>query len=236
MTDTWQPDRWPSFDRGGLTVTSHHPRNRDFPIRALLAGGPQQYRDRRWRRWRPVWDQVGGTCVPHAGTGLVVTTPNLSTIARRQRRALDAQLPYAMYPEMQRVDEWPGESPAYEGTSTLAMGLILKQRGLCREFRWCFGLDDVLQTLSRVGPVATGLNWLADAAYPTPDGRPDRRVGQHALGGHETYLYGIDADNREVLGWNSWGPGFGDGGRYRWSWTYLEERLADQGDALVLVV
>jgi len=230
---TWTPEPRPTFERGGLSLTSHDPRNRDYPIRALL--GQLAPKDRRWRRWRPIWDQQGGTCVGHTWAGMAATTPVLGRVTRASRPHVTQSLAYALYKHAQTVDEWPGEEPAYEGTSTLTVAKATVTLGFGREYRWCFGVDDVLATVSHVGPVATGLNWLADAAYPTPDGRPDPNRGQRVLGGHETYIDGVDTDRREVRGVNSWGPGYGDRGRFVWSWDYLAERLADHGDACVLL-
>jgi hypothetical protein len=53
--------------------------------------------------------------------------------------------------------------------------------------------------------------------------------------GGEYEVYGLDAVEHRAWCWNSWGPGWGAGGRFWLSWDSLRELLASDGDATVLV-
>jgi len=230
---TYLPLPRPTFDRGGLSLTSHDPRNRAFPVRALLSPAP--IRDRSWRRWRPIQNQGRtSSCVGQAFVGLTVTRPHYGLLSPLQRRAIPD--PYDLYLAAQGLDDFEGAEPTYQGTSTLAGAKAAKAAGLIREYRWCFGIADVIDALNTLGPVTTGLDWTMAMARPMSDGRPDPGAGEAILGGHETCLVGIDAERKEVLGVNSWGSEWSVKGRFRWSWKLLEERLAAQGDACVGLV
>jgi hypothetical protein len=125
-----------------------------------------------------------------------------------------------LYHEAQKVDEWPGEEPVYAGTSVLAGAQVLSGLGLVREYRWCFGRDDLADTLSAKGPVVIGMQWLA-AMYSAPDGI--LRPGGAVVGGHCILATGYDPAH-PILGeavrlTNSWGQSWGDQGN---AWVALD--------------
>lgn len=130
-----------------------------------------------------------------------------------------------IYRPAQQIDEWPGE--AYEGTSVLAGARIVKELGFISEYRWAFTLQDLVIALGYNGPAVIGVEWYQDMVNPDTEGfiRPNGSM----VGGHCVALYGvrvIRSNPRLPHSWNntdmvnsffriqnSWGTGWGQGGR-----------------------
>ena len=154
-----------------------------------------------------------GACVGFAWCGELMASP-------KPIRFDDADdFARTIYREAQHVDEWPGEN--YEGTSVLAGAKVIQASGLIGEYRWAFGVDDVIDTLCAPyadggGPVVIGIPWL-DGMYETrPSGLVDVSgsiVGGHALtliGYHPNMLIRGEPGRHEVVKWrNSWGSIYG---------------------------
>lgn len=224
---TWTPEPLPTAPGMGLSLTSDDPRN--WTMRAVL-GAPRPPKDKRWRRWRPIWDQGRtSSCVGQTWAGMGVTRPHYGLLSRLARRNVPDGL--VVYDVAQDFDNHPGKEPEMQGSSTLGGAKAARHLGLIRSFRFANSTSDVLEALSYVGPVATGLLWTRAMAQPLPTGHPNDNAGTEVIGGHETLLVAVDVSAREVEGVNSWGAGWGAGGRFRWSWDFLEQRLADRGDA-----
>jgi hypothetical protein len=222
------PTPIPSPPGMGRSLIDHDPRNRDYPIRALLETKPPR-RNRTWRRSGAYDQGQTSSCVGQTFKGVLNTRPESSLTAWVRRSRYDA---IDFYKGAQQYDEWDGAEPTYQGTSARGACRYLQNKGLIREYRWCFGLDDVLDTLSHHGPVAIGVHWYAgmmrtdDHGYVHPTGR--------MVGGHEVELHGIDVREKYVVGTNSWGKGWGKGGRFKLTWIDLDRLLHEQGDAVTL--
>lgn len=222
-------------DAGRLGRLLHHdPRSRSFAAVDLLdtkaakKPGVQTW----WRRG--VYDQGStSSCVGQATAACLLTSPNRHAISRRQQRDMDG---YALYRVAQGLDPWPGQEPDYYGTSTLAGMKAAKQMGLISEYRWCFGLDDTLATLTSLGPVVIGTLWLASMDHPAADGTLTVDPDSMVRGGHATLLVGVNAEQRTVRGVNSWGEGWGDGGRFTLSWDDLGWLLDQEGEAVTVLL
>jgi hypothetical protein len=213
-------------DRGLGRLVEHDPRSRLF--RALTLAPTEELVTRTWRRgW--AYDQ-GSTsqCVAYTGKGIMNTGPLSATVPYDVRSRYD---PAGWYAAAQMYDEWPGTD--YDGTSALGLCKALKVLGLLSEYRWCFGLEDVLVTLSHVGPVGIGVGWRT-GMWDTDSSGFIRATGAD-IGGHEVELIGISVPGKYVVGVNSWGTSWGSGGRFKLSWLDLGVLLADQGDAVVLL-
>ena len=97
-----------------------------------------------------------------------------------------------------------------DGATTLATMKAAQADGLISGYRWCFGIDDVMDALCSVGPVCLGIEWR-DGMYETS------KVGLVAVngpivGGH--FITAVGYQNHPVFGagvwWlNSWGPSYG---------------------------
>lgn len=225
--------------RLGRNVVWHDPQNREFPARGVLfAAEAEIIRQSWWLRHR--FDQNGySQCTAEAAAGLLFTSPFRIELDRLNLGRYDELMErHALYRAAQKVDPWEGED--YEGSSTDAPFKVLREQGHIREWRWCFGLDDVLQALSHHGPVAVGTWWYEGMDVPQgPDGEVFA-TGERR-GGHAWELYAVaPSDDYEGGGyvdamqsWGYWGP---RGGRFRVSWATLEQLLEEEGEAVTVVL
>lgn len=217
----------PTFPSMGRSLIHHDERSKEYPARTLMKSTAQP-RNRLWRRGR-AYDQDGtSTCVAQTGKGMLNTLPLSSKASyyHRSRYSIDE-----FYAGARELDEWPGVD--YEGTSGLGLCKHLKLTGKIDEYRWCFGLNDVLLTLSHIGPVGLGIWWYSGMYYT--DEKGEVQVTGSQEGGHEVELIGVDVNREQVVFMNSWGPTWGEGGRGRLSWTNLYRLLEEQGDAFVIL-
>lgn len=214
VTEDPRLDRVPQFDERSL----------QYPIRTLLrsAAAPRSY---TWKGG-PVTDQGReGACVGHGWTGELTARPKPVRLSDPTGHAL------RLYKEAQFRDQWPGE--AYSGTSVLAAAQILQDRGLIKEFRWAFGLDDVVMTLGYRGPVVLGIPWY-ESMYNAPGGVVT--VSGRKVGGHCILARGVNVKKRQVLLRNSWGVSWGTGGDAVIGFDDLARLLNDDGEACVPVL
>lgn len=195
--------------------------------------------------YRPKYDQGDrGKCV---GYGLSWCMSILN------RRYYDADW---LFDEAQKIDEWPGEYPAYDGTSTRAGCEVLRTQGHKMlhdprhrhepavvdgivEYRWAKTVDEMRTAIMSGSPVATGIDWMS--SFNTPK-LIDREwwVGDvdnpgRVEGGHLICCYGA-SDKRQAFKWtNTWGPGY----PLVWVSYRMMEKLLDgfdwPGEAAVLI-
>lgn len=212
----------------GRSIIQHDDKSKAFrAVRGLVAIQP--IRDRVWRRGGPYDQGQTSTCVAQTGKGMLNTSPASSLVPYSTRSKYSI---FDFYDGARENDEWePNDS--YDGTSGLGLCKYLTQRGIISEYRWCFGLQDVLLTLSHIGPVGLGIWWYTGMFYPDADGFITP-TGQQE-GGHEVELHGISASGKYVIGTNSWGRDWGQNGRFKLRFGELERLLNEQGDAFVIV-
>lgn len=212
-------------------------RSRNYPIRALL---PQATRPRGRAEWRPGWilDQGSeGACVGFGWTGEALMSPvrvstadmvrrlNLASIASDDGNAVASDI----YHQARREDEWPGED--YSGTSVLAGAKVMSALGYLHEYRWCFGITDVIDTIVAHGPVVLGIEWHRSMYYPDLYG--EVRGDGDVVGGHCIVASGYHPDKTlkpsqrtgrpMVQLTNSWGEGWGLKGQ---AWIGVEALAA----------
>ena len=211
----------------GRSIIEHDERSKNYRAVNLLAA-TEKPRDRVWRRGQAYDQGYTSTCVAQTGKGILNTLPLSSVVDYDVRSEYDIN---DFYEGAQLNDQWPGES--YEGTSALGLCRYLTNQGIIREYRWCFGLTDVLLTLSHIGPVALGIWWYTGMFHPDSEGLVKPTGVQE--GGHEVELIGVDVSERVVIGMNSWGSEWGDRGRFKLSYTDLERLLHEDGDAVVIL-
>lgn len=151
------------------------------------------------------------------------------------------QFAIGIYKQAQKIDEWPGEN--YSGTSVLAGAKICRSLGYIGEFRWAFGIDDVIDTLVTSGPVVLGIPWYESMYETRPSGLID--IGGKKVGGHCILATGYSPKQRfmkeglttfEVVRLrNSWGPEYGVNGN---GWIKVEDLaklLSGKGEACIPV-
>lgn len=214
-------------------LTEFDPRSRDYPaVRGtFLEAAP--IRNMTWPLRGVLFDQ-GDTsqCVAYSAAHELVAYP-----AEVNPLRIDPDMLERLYWIMQKLDrysggEYPGADPQSRGTSVLAGCKVMVQEGWIDEFRWCFGLRDVLRALSWRGPVIVGSVWTSGMFEP--DARGFVRPTGIEQGGHAYLLNRIrTSGGGYVEGPNSWGPGWGDGGYFRMRWTDLDHLLRSRGEAVL---
>lgn len=137
-----------------------------------------------------------------------------------------------IYRRAQQLDPWEGES--YEGTSVLAGAKAVMEQGHMAEYRWAFGLNEVLLAISYAGPVVLGLNWYGgmmdtnSVGYIHPTGS--------VMGGHAIVAIAVHTATQRVVLQNSWGSGWGTNGRCFLTWDELGFLLhSEDGECCVPV-
>lgn len=211
----------------------HDPRNRDYPAvgdvqAGALVGADAPIQTHTW--WREgCFDQRGENCTIEAASGLLYSSPFRTHLTPRHLVDVDTEdKRLALYEASKDYDPWPGRD--YDGTSSDAPLKLFRAKGWIAEWRWCFGVDDVLRTVSNVSPVTIGVNWLAGME------KLDEHGFVHAtgevVGGHEIVVEGLNATHEYVTLVQSWGPPC----RWRLSFADLDALLKDEGDAVTIVL
>lgn len=231
--------RWQITSPGdlGRSIIDHDPANRAWPAAGVLFADDAPLLEKAWRRGLPYDQGKTSSCVGQTGKGLLNTAPNSAAIPYYRRHAYDAITD--LYAGAQQYDEWPGTD--YDGTSSRGLAEYLRATNRLTEYRWAFGVDDVLRTLSHAGPVGLGIYWRT--GLDTPDARGLVHYDGPIRGGHEIEAIGIYPDVEEIELINSWGPAWGVGanpdsayrGRCRLSFPDLDAALTDDGDAITFV-
>lgn len=203
-------------------LLEHDPRSRAFPARTATA-----LVSRTHRHWGPVLDQGDlGSCTGNALTQARNTTP-----LRAGRPLLTEADAVTVYGRATALDAFPGTYPPEDtGSSGLAVCKAGAQLGWIRTYRHAFGLDAALAALV-LAPVLIGINFYDGMFDPDPAGFIAPSGG--LAGGHEMVLTRIYVPGRWVLGFNSWGPAWGDLGRFRMTFAVLGRLLAEDGDCTV---
>jgi hypothetical protein len=207
-------------------LTEFDERSRDFPIRALLEIRPAP-RSYTWRCGVHLDQGQEGACVGFSWAHELAARPAVN--------AVDDVLARKIYRRAQELDQWPGS--AYSGTSVLAGAKAVQEAGGMAEYRWAFGLQDLVDGLGYAGPAVLGIDWHEGMFRPASDGRI-RPTGP-VLGGHAILAYRVVTPLRgrpdQIWLRNSWGPGWGVGGDAWLSWDDMAQLLDAAGEACIPV-
>ena len=214
---TYALGRVPQFDE----------RSRAFPVRALV--GPKPPRSYTWSCGSVLDQGQQGSCVGHAWAHELIARP---VVVPGIDHATAVQLYYAA----QGLDdepggEYPGASPHYEGTSVLAGAKATQNAGYITEYRWAFGLDDLILALGHAGPAVIGLDWYNDMFDPDADGL--LHVTGGIAGGHAILANGVSVRKRLVRLHNSWSSSWGVNGEAYIGFDDLAGLLKAGGEACV---
>jgi hypothetical protein len=164
---------------------------------------------------------------------------------------------FAIYNRAKKLDSWPGEN--YSGTSVLAGAKAVSElrnnvgEAYLKEYRWAFGLSDLVLALGHHGPAVLGVNWFTGMWGPDASGF--LHVTGNVEGGHcilalgvnivpkagvtdPTSLSDVDLDKSYVLVHNSWGADWGQQGRAKISLADMAILLnsTNDGEACIPVV
>lgn len=201
-------------------------RSLSFPVSETLEAVAKKPRSYTWR-CKDFLDQgQEGACVGFAWSHELSARPS-------EVKGITGKSARAVYEKAKTLDPWPGED--YEGTSVLAGAKAVMQLhpGKLLEYRWAFTVDDVLRTLSYLGPVVLGINW--HEGMMEVDGKGYiRRTGRN-VGGHCILANGVDLRRKAIHLHNSWGKKWGVEGGAFLSFDDLERLLGEYGEACVPV-
>ncbi len=205
-------------------------RSRKYPIRALLKG--QKPRSYTWPC--PKWLDQGseGACVGFSLAHELIAKPAMVK-GVTPKFALEK-----LYWEAQRIDPWPGgsypgASPKYDGTAVLAGVKVAQKLGFIEEYRWAFGLDDLVLAVGRTGPAVLGIPWYEGMFDVHSCGY--LHVTGKVVGGHAILCNGVDVKHKTFTLHNSWGPKWGVKGDAKISWDEMERLLHEEGEAVIPV-
>lgn len=221
-------DRWPmgpgviATDPRLGRVARFDERSRQFPARALLTdlARPRSY---TWRLNEHLDQGQTPMCVgfsiAHEIAARPVVAPTDEIVAAK------------LYKLAQRYDEWPGEN--YDGSSVLGGMKGATELGYYREYRWAFDFSEAILALGHHGPLVLGINWYDSMFDPDLEGR--LHVFGGIAGGHAILANSIDIRNERIWLANSWGVGWGIGGRAWLSFDDFDRLRLEDGEVCVPV-
>lgn len=205
--------------------------------RSLAFGAPvlprPAIRSKKWAAHINVLDQGSlGSCVGNAFTRVLGSDPLWDAVG--VHLGLDEQFAVGLYSEATRIDPFPGSWPPNDtGTSALAAAKVLQRRHTIPGYTHAFSLQAVLSGLQSE-PVAIGIPWFNSMFTVAGDGHVNIDENSGVAGGHEVALDQLDVEAGRVWLVNSWGDGWGQGGRAWLEYAELSMLLSHQGDATVL--
>lgn len=170
-------------------------------------------------------------CVGAAGRGWLSAGPV---------RNLSGPDMHQLYAAAQLVDEWPGEEPAYFGTSVRALFKVLKAQGYVSEYRWAFSLEPVINHVLTKGPMTLGTLWVA--GMMETDNLGFIHLDGNEVGGHAYLMIGANREKKCPDGSrgaarivNSWSESWGEKGRAWISFKDLSSLIQNYGEACTAV-
>jgi hypothetical protein len=210
---------------------NHDPRSLAFPFNAENV----TVQSVRWTRKAPVFDQGNlGSCTGNAAVGCIGTEPYVDTLPAIHP-LLDEAYAVSVYSAATKIDEFTGEYPPTDtGSNGLSVAKVLKAQNLISGYTHAFDFNSALAALS-TGPVIVGTNWYQSMFNPDSSGIISIAGGSQPVGGHEYILDEIDVPRQLVGMQNSWGTGWGKGGRAYMTFATLQRLLSEQGDVTVFV-
>jgi hypothetical protein len=177
-----------------------------------------------------------GTCVGHAWASRLGAAPIMQK---------DHPHPFALYRKFILVDEWrdndreafgPDERLQF-GTSIRAGAKVCQSLGFLVNYLWAESAEDVRAWhLANFGSVVLGVNWTASMMKTDTSGfihYKGRIEGGHAIvttGWNDRLRYNGKLV-QALCCQNSWGPGWGQQGRFWLLRDDLERLIADHGEA-----
>lgn len=105
------------------------------------------------------------------------------------------------YRRSKQLDPWPGED--YEGTSQLAACKAWREAGLLHEYRWGFGIDDVIVSLGHLAPGVMATDWRDSMFETGPGGLLD--ISGSSAGGHAYAVMGVVLSPQRSSRWRATG-------------------------------
>jgi hypothetical protein len=193
-------------------------------------------RSQHWTRRAAVFDQGDlGSCTGQAAAGWVGTdnAARLGLVSTAHGRVDEAFARDVVYHLATQLDEFDDEWPTIDtGSSGLGAAKALVRLGLCSSYTHAFS-PQALETALQTGPVLVGVSWYNSMFDPGPDGVVPVDTDSGLAGGHEFCVDELDVVNGLVGFCNSWGTGWGSGGRGYFKLADLARLLAEDGDCVI---
>lgn len=169
-----------------------------------------------------------GKCTAEALCGRLNTTPGQPEPVWRTFTDVDSDRLYTQ----ETTDEGSPYPPNDPGGSGLAVCAAAKELGWIKSYAHTFTFNSALQALT-LRPNIWGLNWYDSMFNPDSNGLVTISPDAQIAGGHEILATAILTQQQLVGFWNSWGTGWGAGGRFYMSYATCERLLGEQGDVTV---
>lgn len=225
-----------SEDKTFNWVPKFDERSKDFPLRAAIKERPVR-RTKKWRNGVILDQGREGACVGFGWAAEALSTPVSVDLSRLKADVPREPTAFAhhLYQRAKVLDTWDGEE--YDGTSVLAGAKAMRESGLIKEFRWCFGIEDVIDALMTKGPVVLGIYWY-ESMYAAPEGILS--VAGEEVGGHCITAVGFKLAKDSATGedtiilQNSWGYSWGNWGLAEIRVSELAALLNNAGEACVV--
>lgn len=214
------------MSRPGLgRLAAPDPRDRGFLLRAAL---PETV-VRKTRYWPnvagPLDQGQTGTCVGHGWKGWMLTAPVVQTKPQAEPTA------FTLYREATHVDEWDGnEDDLQSGTSVRAGAKAVQAHGYLTSYGWAWDVDTIIDWLCVRGPAVLGMAWPEAFFDPDAGGVVHWPQGGSIAGGHCFLSLGWDQKRGRFRCLNSWGPRWGQRGRFWIDGETMERLLAADGE------
>lgn len=214
---------------------NHDPRSRQYALTEAPAG--TAFKAVRWARRAPVFDQGQlGSCTGNAGAGWIGTDDSLRQGLTKlaDGTTVDETLAVAIYSAATQIDSEKGEYPPTDtGSDGLAVAKVLKARGLAVDYLHAFSAQAAYTALQS-GPGMAGTVWYQSMFTTDADGHIQVDKNSGVAGGHEYVIDQLEVDGSgaptKVWMQNSWGTGWGVGGRGWFTPAEFAGLLAAQGD------
>jgi len=213
---------------------NHDPRSRAYAIKSWAAAAVTT----RHERLIPVLDQGNvGACTGHALTGALGSTglvaPTLHALDQDDAdpaEVLTAAFALERYKRATAIDPFAGVYPPDDtGSDGLSVCKAAQFDGLIAGYEHAMSVDAMVTGLQSNAGIA-GVSWYSSFDYPT-EGVLSLLPNARVLGGHEFHVLNVDMARQWFECVNSWGPGWGDRGRFFVPFPIMERLLREDGDA-----
>ena len=213
-------------------IINHDPRSLAYG--AELASEPKTI---MWQSQAPVLDQgKSNACVGFTFAQLLNTQFHDETrikLLGSKDQFFDSHKAYDWYSRATEIDEFPGQMPTEDtGTSALAMCKVAEREATIKAYNHAFGFDECIKALQN-GPVMVGTFWTQGMFTPRNDGFVEL-IGNE-VGGHEYLLIGVNMEEKYCTFLTSFGPTYGDNGRFKMKFDVFDTLLINQGDCIIPV-
>lgn len=194
-------------------------RDTAYPMRLALV--PPTAATRYWRTG-PILDQGQlPECVAFATEEWLEASPT---------RTMSGPTPDAIYAAAQQVD---GIAGPHDGTTVRAALKVMQAEGRIANYLWAENVMDVVNWLLTRGGVILGTNWYEGQMVTDRNGFVN--ITGSVVGGHGYFACGYSVTKRAVRCLQSWGPTWGQGGRFWLRFADLVRLLSEDGEAAGMV-